>query len=145
MEQKHDYTHYSLEEFGQDHFSLLMYVEVRCVDHRGKLDMRHLAVNTDRHPFVIRHDLQMMPENDKIEIRLADGKIAKDYDEVDCLEDLEHHGIVLNKGTDLNRIYEMTDFGFRIAHDLRRWKACGRKIAHYKYEEKRISYVYKFL
>lgn len=94
-----------IEHFGKDHWSLLAYVECRCVDNDGIIDHQHLRINPDRHLPINR---PRNPNNWKpgYGTRLRGYFVTtlfgvgitnpvhqvKWHDDWDCLEDLEGAG-----------------------------------------------------
>jgi hypothetical protein len=48
---------------------------------------------------------------------------------------MEHIGLLKNNGTGVNPVYELTDFGWKLAHALRRWRAAGKNTASFRHEE----------
>ena len=38
----------TVDEFGKDHWSLFAYIETRCVDHKGVLDLAHMRTKNSR-------------------------------------------------------------------------------------------------
>ena len=105
--------------WGKDHWSTFAYIETRCVDYRGRPNAQHIQTNHDRHPL-----MGNLYDGADYGIRLADCVLPGDeYDEWDCLDDLETYGLIDNVGTGLHRQYEMTATGKLIAGQLRAHKA----------------------
>lgn len=107
-----------VEQWGKDHWSMLIYVETRAVDHDGWLDVKHLRTNGARYPTRLRYD--------EIE----------DHSDLDCLEDLAAAGYIAggratrrnakDEAVELTYHYELTDDGWKMAHTLRRARAEGK-------------------
>ncbi|MFA5211684.1 MAG: hypothetical protein WC414_04305 [Patescibacteria group bacterium] len=125
------------KDFGKDHWSLLAYVETRCVDYEGFLDKKHLRIKNQA---VGNGNIFGIVEwEPKWGTRLSgffrDGKDndmnrqLPDHDDLDCLEDLEHAGYIKNIGTGFTPIYEMTKTGNAIASLLRQHKQDGKHYA----------------
>ena len=86
----------SPERFGKDHYSTLLYVEGRGVDHGGRLDHDHMRCDLSRHPVVAgagrvaaafgkpdgRAYPTMLRETGSEAVHLSD------HDDYDCLDDL---------------------------------------------------------
>lgn len=88
--------------FGRDHWSLLVYVESRAVDHGGWLDVRHMRNDGDKYP-----------------TRLARGRLALKHNDWDCLDDLIRASYVVDKTGPIR----LTEKGWKKAHALRKNKA----------------------
>lgn len=123
-----------MDEFGKDHWSLLGYVETRCVDHRGELDKRHLRVNERRHP---AHSVNPGGWRPSHGTRLkgffepttpALQRQLPAHDDIDCLDDLERAGLIRIQST-ANLIVGLTVRGTIIAGKLRAHKAGGGMFA----------------
>ncbi len=129
------------KQFGKDHWSLLAYIETRCVDYKGVLDVAHLrvrnpAIGSPRMPF---GRPEWKPEYGT---RLAgyfkeDGTTDKtrqilNHDDLDCADELEEAGYIENMGTGLNPAYKMTKLGNQVASLLRQHKADGKHYASFK-------------
>lgn len=110
----------SIEKFGLDHWSTLLYVECRCVDHDGKPRLENMRCDRSRHPMFGDGRGACLPT------RLAGGEELFEHDDWDCVDDLEKAGIVLNVGTGVNPRWKLTDLGWEIAGRLRRNRAEGK-------------------
>lgn len=125
-------------QFGKDHWSLLAYIETRCVDYGGVLDVAHLRI---QNPMIGSPSTPFGRPTWKPEwgTRLAgyflvNGETNKEYqlpnhDDLDCADDLEHAGYIENMGTGLHPAYKMTKLGNQIASLLRQHKANGKHYA----------------
>jgi hypothetical protein len=99
-----DWGEIPIEDWGQDHQTLLMYVESRCTDNSGVPDNRHLRpVGNDT--------------------RLPGGKVLAEHSDSDCLDDFEAAGLLIRHGTGINPVFELTDAGWEQAWKLRRARA----------------------
>ena len=115
--------------WGKDHWSVFAYVETCVVDQNGLLDRRRVQANLNRHP----HFAGGLASGSQIDgaaypIRLRNGETlpGPDYDEWDCIDDLELHGLVENIGTGLNRCYRLTFLGENLAGQVRAHKGRGK-------------------
>lgn len=128
-----------IEKFGKDHWSLLAYVETRCVDFGGVLAPHHMRCNEANHPTLSvtpsgitwkpTHGTFLrgafdLPKGD----RLGAGYQLPEHDDWDCLDDLECAGLVEIQSLSNPRV-SMTREGRRIAALLRAHKADGRQYA----------------
>lgn len=110
----------AVEKFGRDHWSLLVYLETRCVDYSGVPDRHHMRCSPKRHEFLAHEgsrSRKMSPT------RLRDGELLYNRDDWDCANDLEHAGFLKQVGTGANPRFELTDLGWSIAGRLRRARA----------------------
>ena len=126
------------KDFGKDHWSLLAYIETRCVDYKGMLDVAHLRI---RNPAIGSPRLPIGRPAWKSEYgtRLSDyfkedgtednTRQIKNHDDLDCADELEEVGYLQNIGTGLNPAYKMTKLGNQVASLLRQHKADGKHYA----------------
>ena len=125
----------TIEQFGQDHWSTFAYIETLCVDHDGKPDWDRMRINEKRHPAMrgrIKHRItsDATKWHDSYSTRLKGHtdkrhNQAKDHDDFDCAEDLEHAGLIEILGTGINPFFKMTPQGHALASLLRIHKANG--------------------
>lgn len=126
----------SPKDFGKDHWSLLAYVETRCVDYGGVLDKAHLRIKESVDRAGNARALQFHGQwKDEYGTRLkgyfleGDGRDEKrrlsKHDDLNCLSDLEAAGYIKSFGTGLNPAYMMTKEGSLIVAQLRELKAGG--------------------
>lgn len=115
-----------VEQFGQDHWSLLAYIETRCVDFRGALDNQRLRIDPDRHPMLLGRMQRLMGSNLKKYPTFLSGRVQlPNHDDWDCAKDLEACGFVVWGGTGANPVFSMTDKGSAMVAKLRKCKASG--------------------
>ncbi len=112
--------------WGKDHWSTLAYLETRIVDHRGELNLNHMRSNPNKHP----GHANILPTGTVVDgspypTRLNNNTEVHFHDDWSCLDDAEELGLVENIGTGLNRVYKLTDLGWNIAGQLRRFMAEG--------------------
>lgn len=116
-------------EWGKDHWSLLLYVETRCVDSPdgvGRPDNRNIQTNFNRHYEMANKNYRGNHDGAKFGIRLRDRTLpGPDYDEWDCMEDLMAAGYMRDVGPTLSPMYRMTERGQKVAALLRAHKARG--------------------
>lgn len=117
--------------FGKDHWSLLAYIETRCVDFDGVLDRRHLRCNNSHllHSHIGGWD-------DKYSTRLntlasKTRVMAIGHDDHDCLEDLENAGFI-KIISNANLLVKMTELGLNISSKIRAHKASGGNFAKFE-------------
>ena len=127
-----------IKQFGKDHWSLLAYVDTRCVDHKEVLDIVHLRT---KHPAIATTPLGQNMWEPEYGTRLKgywkedgtkdESKKLLDHDDHDCLDDLEKAGLLTDVGTMINPFAALTKEGWRIATLLRQHKAAGGQFADF--------------
>jgi hypothetical protein len=90
------------DEWGQDHWLTLLYIETRIVDYDGFLDPSHMRMNGNTHPTYLKH-----------------GNKEPGHNDYDCLADMEAAGLIDYKGNNVT----LTDLGWRVAAEARRHRA----------------------
>ena len=130
-----------MERWGRDHWSLLAYIESRCVNGIGGIGTpEHVRIQTNlnRHPGMANYSPVTGGKIDGSEwgIRLANGETlpGPDYDEWDCIDDLEIQGLILNIGTGINPSYSMMPFGKVVASKYRAFRASGGHVNDFRYD-----------
>lgn len=125
--------------FGKEHWSLLGYLETRCVDHRigrgpfASIDREHLRCDPARHPGLTNSANASRPDA-KYKTRLAEWIELPDHDDWDCLDDLETAGLVETGGTGINPSIKMTKLGSEVAGKLREHKANGGQFGEFRWD-----------
>jgi hypothetical protein len=109
-----------VEKLGRDHRSTLLYVETRCVDYSGKVEIKQLRCNPLRHP-LFAHEGGW---DDDYSTRQAKGvEHVVGHDDWDCIDDMETMGLIEWNGTGPQPVFKLTDAGWTFAHVLRRQRA----------------------
>lgn len=129
-----------MEKWGKDHWSTLAYLETVVVDHRGRIDNRKMRTDPRLHREFYSQPPGMSISESGYPTRLKDGEKLEDHDDWSCLEDMVKKGLVrawfCEKKSDsffdksFARV-ELTEFGWRVAHSLRRHRASGKKYAEF--------------
>lgn len=140
-----DYPTVTIDQFGRDHWSMLAYVETRCVDGSaglGMLDFRRLRAHPDRHPLLahLHHWTEAwgtrlagffdLKDRENLDVALASGLQLADHDDWDCLDDLEAAGYV-ETFSRVNGAVKMTKVGQAMSAELRSHKAVGGNFANF--------------
>ena len=118
--------------WGKDHWSTFAYLETKCVNDPkglGKPNPLQIQTNHNRHPHMGNHH-----DGSGHSIRLKGGVElpGSDYDEWDCLDDAERLCLIENVGSGINRLYKFTEFGMKIAGQLRAHKMRGGNFADFQ-------------
>lgn len=115
-----------MKDWGRDHWGVFLYIEDVCVNRRGVPDLRRIQANENRHPGLMGiTPAGTFLDGAKFGIRLAGGRElpGPDYDEWDCIDDLEREGLIEEVGTILHPLFKMTEKGNKIASKRRVDKA----------------------
>lgn len=108
-------THIEPQDWGKDHFTVLLYAEDEATNNAGEMDPQKLRGQCrDRHG---HGDLLPIYPT-----RLRDGREVQDYDDLDCLDDLERAGLLWHTGAP-NYLVSISPDGALLAMHLRQQKA----------------------
>lgn len=143
-----------MEKWGKDHWSLLAYVEDRCVNGRaidgvgnvGEIDKRRVRANEQTHPLLavnssavkwneswgsrLRGYFAFADRADPAKAEAA-GFQLRAHDDWDCLDDLEAAGLV-DILSMINGYVTMTPKGQAMAAQLREHKTNGGQFASFE-------------
>lgn len=115
-----------MSDWGKDHWSLLAYVECRCVDDGGIPGSLHLRCNPARHPqfthsggWKSRYSTRLKDHTE------ASPRMRQGHDDWNCADDLAHAGLVENCGSGINPLWKLTKSGLAFASALRSHKAAS--------------------
>jgi len=111
----------SVEKFGKDHWSTFAYAETCVVDSKGQLSTSRMRCHARRHPGLV----SVAGDGSKYPTRLNDGTEVWEHDDWDCLDDLEDVGLLEINGTGINPVIKLTELGYSVAAELRRYKSQG--------------------
>lgn len=115
--------------WGKDHWSTLCYLETRCVDHKGLINIRNMRCDRDRHPAYVH----MLPAMDKkYPTRLRGGIELNDHDDWDCLYDAEKLGLIEDIGFTMTPQFKLTPLGLEVCSRLRSHKANGGTFSNFE-------------
>jgi hypothetical protein len=128
------------EQWGQDHWSLLGYVNVRYAG-SIPLELDHMRCNFERHPLLVGFRQSLVSNTGTIwkteySTRLRGNTRenpvrAAGHDDWDCLDDLEAAGLV-DVISLVNGLVFLTEKGQEVANRLVRHKAQGGKFATFE-------------
>lgn len=141
---QHSHQTTPVSQFGKDHWSLLAYVETRCVDGKtgvGQLAHTHMRGNPQTHPLLantpwkphfgtrLKDFFSFEHRSDALKA-IAAGLMLDGHDDWDCLDDLAAAGYVEILSL-ANGHVRMTDAGLELAAQLRHHKARGGQFASF--------------
>lgn len=137
------YTHEPtpIERWGRDHWSTLLYVEARAVDHSGQLRVANMRTLIDTHPDLIEINGRTHGhEAPKYPTRLRDDGEIEGHDDWDCIDDMIAADVVTVDGDQLELValpatsfhstaarYHLTQRGAAMAALARQERAADRK------------------
>jgi hypothetical protein len=122
------------EQLGKDHFSLLLYVESRCVDYNGKLDFDRLRINPETHPQFCGNPYMKRSWKENYGTLLSSGERLPNHDDIDCLEDIDRLGFIEIYSFS-NLFVIMTKLGNNAVSKLREFKTEGIRLGSLKLSE----------
>jgi hypothetical protein len=105
--------------WGKDHWSTFGYLETRTVDYKGTVDFRHMRGQRgvkSRYPTILAMRVEL-----------------PDHSDWDCLDDIEEAGLVVNQGSAINPVIQMTEKGCLVATALRAHKAAGGHFGNFRF------------
>ena len=115
-----------MSQWGRDHWSTFAYLETVVVDHRGIPNLNRMRCNHELHPGLTNwNPIAGVIDGSKYPTRLKGGVEINDHDDWSCVEDMESEGLVEIKGTGINPVWELTEKGSAIAHELRTFRGNG--------------------
>ena len=125
-----------MRDWGKDHWSLLGYLEYRCVNHKGFVQFNQMQCNKNRHPQYLGispHGSEL--DGSKYGIRLAGKRQlpGPDYDEWDCIEDLMAEGLIRDIGFTMTPQFQITDKGWEIVKQVMKFKGEGHHFYQMSY------------
>lgn len=135
-------------DFGKDHWTTLAFVETLCVDSAkkgvGEIDKRRMRTNEKRHPGHAVNRPHTGAWVSGCGTRLSgywDAKgepvlerLIKSHDDWDCLNDLEAAGFI-EMISEANGFVRMTEKGFGVASELRKYKAHGGMYSGFRWAQ----------
>lgn len=118
--------HIPIDQWSIDHWSTLLYIESRIVDHKGYVDHRQLRAHPKIHP-------QFAHQKDAPGTRIHPNKIVHPHDDWSCIEDMIAEGLVEWGGTGTDPQFSLTDRGHRAAASLRKHRSRGGQYKDFQY------------
>lgn len=113
-----------LRRFGKDHWSLLLYIESRCVDGNGKLESRCLRDRS--RPGWVGSYATIAKSGQKI----------SGHDDWNCIIDLEAAGLIRAiESLDSAAAFQITPEGWKLVSRLRQNRAAGKLDANFRLED----------
>ncbi len=124
-----------IDKWSKDHWSLLAYVETRCVDYQGILERSHMRCNENRHALLKGQACGDLKWHDDNSTKTKEDKI-KGHDDWAVLDDLEVVGF-LEIISLANQRVKITDKGRVVTNLLRRHKSM--KGTYQNFDSKTLS------
>lgn len=133
-------------EFGKDHWSLLAYVETRCVDGvqgLAQLERNRMRCNPKSHPLLAARapwkaeygsrlrGFFAFPDRADAQKAAAAGLLLLDHDDWDCLDDLQAAGLLEIQSL-ANPCVQLTARGIAVSASLRAHKMAGGVFANFE-------------
>lgn len=107
-------------KWGSDHWSTFLYAETVIQDCRGLPDRRKMRCDPGVHPGLAE---PFHWEGKQYPTRLKGDDLLEKHDDWSCLDDIEDAGFLIQLGSGINRILRLTDPGFKLAGELREFRA----------------------
>lgn len=137
-----------IADFGRDHWSTFAYVETLCVDKDGIPDRRRMRCHPQRHALLAHLDRWDKKYGTRLKGHMEDfPKVLPMHDDWDCIDDLIAAGLMRNKGTGINPVFQLTEWGLAIAAALRAHKVRGGTFSTFDHElepKKRSGWGFKY-
>lgn len=132
--------HIPMAKWGKDHWSLLGYVDVRCVDYKGVLCNDHMRTDINKHPLLMSPRVASVyaGSKEKYPTRLKNNEVQHDHDDWDCLDDMEAFGLVEIISL-INGFVTLTRLGSELAGLVRAHKAAGGSFATFDVPAKYLT------
>ena len=134
-----------MNTWGKDHWFLLSYIGSCCVDNDGVLDATRMRINCKRHLGTENSRGQRWEDGWGTRLRgfFKDPHSKKGlipwHDDIDCLDDMESEGLIVNLGTNINFLVELTEKGQKIEAILRKHKMKGGVFVNFYYPDEKID------
>lgn len=131
-----------MKDWRKDHWSMLAYIECRCVDYKGVLESKYMRCNELRHPEMSLKDIDELRRrllnyvsikwHDKYSTRISRGRTIRGHDDWDCAEDLQAAGLIeIVSMADFQ--LKMTELGWAASALLRKHKSGGGVFADFRF------------
>lgn len=129
----------TIEQFGKDHWSLLLYIETRIRDYEGVLDLCQIRIKNPiiRPGWKPEYGTRLFGYWNKDKTTNSLLRLHN-HDDYDCLDDLEAEGLIKNIGTGLRPVCEITKKGTEISSQLLLHKQVGKNYSNFIPNRKEI-------
>ena len=117
-----------IEQFGKDHWSLLLYIETRIHNYEGVLDICHMRIKDPSWKPEYGTRLFGYWNEDNTTNSLLQLHYHDDYD---CLDDLEAENLIKNIGTGLRPVCTITKKGAKALSQLLLHKQSGKHCSNF--------------
>ncbi len=116
-----------IDQFSHHHWSLLAYIEARCVNQELIEPFRLRCSPKNKY---LGGPMIRPPWDPAYGTALRDGTILPDHDDWDCLDDLEENGFIVIEST-ISGIVKLTDLGIKTVHRIREHKIRGGEFSNF--------------
>jgi hypothetical protein len=128
-----------VEQFGQDHWMALCYIDHRCIDHGGTLALDELRCNAKIHPEYAAEFAHLTSWHPDYNTTLKDGIQIEGHDDWHCVDDLMKARLVENitknnKAKAKNHGFRLTDLGNDLVRQIRIHKQNGGTFSNFEYK-----------
>lgn len=122
----------TIEQFGKDHWSLLLYIETRIHNYKGILDSYHMRIKNPaiRPGWKPEYGTRLFGYWNK-DNTTNSHLLLPHHDDYDCLDDLEAEKLIKNIGTGLRPVCEITKKGAKILTQLLLHKQSGGQYSNF--------------
>lgn len=126
-----------MSKWGRDHWSTFAFVCATVVGRDGDPDRDKMRCDADRHPGLFGpHQLRLGSASLKTKhpTRLLDGKVAKNHDDWDCVDDFEAEKLIITEGTGIHPRWVLTKKGWDFCKGLVMFKCYGGAFVDFRPE-----------
>lgn len=122
-----------IEQWGKDHWSTFAYIACVVTGRKGEPDKDRMRTDKDLHPGLVGRHVAFLDSSKKYPTILKGGVELANHDDWSCAEDLESSGLIEWKGTGIQPVFELTEFGWIVFKELTDFKNHGGTFSTYSY------------
>lgn len=138
------------DRWGKDHWSTLAYIETRIVDYGSYTIGIDTRMRATRRTFRLMYEARAFMNSAAERVAesgtgrtvsgingsvLNDGAVVAHHDDYSCLEDFAAAGLlsVTSEQFAFGANFTLSELGWAVSHQLRRWKARGGNFASFRW------------
>lgn len=131
----------TIEQFGKDHWSLLLYIETRIHNCKGVLDLNHMRIKNQaiESKWKPEYGTRLFGYWNK-DNTTNSHLLLPHHDDYDCLNDLETEKLIKNIGTGLKPVCKITKKGAKILSQLLLHKQSNGQCFNFTPNKKEINF-----